>query len=103
MMIDRVGTAATGIAGEGNARQVNNKGDSSRPGNEAVRATLSSDTVSLSSLVERAMQSTATRQEKVEAVRASLQDGSYQIDTNAIATAMLGNQAGWARAGRNES
>lgn len=49
-----------------------------------------SDHVTLSSLSTQAMQSPEVRQDRVDALRQSISSGQYQVDSNAIASAMLG-------------
>jgi negative regulator of flagellin synthesis FlgM len=52
----------------------------------------SSDTVSLSALASRALQSPEIRQEKVDSLRQQIESGQYQIDPKAIADAIVSPQ-----------
>jgi negative regulator of flagellin synthesis FlgM len=55
--------------------------------------TFASDTVRLSSLTAQVRQMPAVRQEKVDALREKVESGSYDIDPQAAAAAMLGKWA----------
>lgn len=48
------------------------------------------DTVSISTLTARALQSPEVRQDKVDSLRQSVSSGEYQVDPSAIAAAMVG-------------
>jgi flagellar biosynthesis anti-sigma factor FlgM len=52
-----------------------------------------SDTVSLSALASRTLQTPEVRQDKVEYLRQQISSGQYQIDAKAIAESMLNHQA----------
>jgi len=93
MIIDPIRSAATGISADTNAKQVKDSNSTNFPEGEGVRATLSSDTASVGSLVARAMQTPAVRQDRVDALRTSIRNGSYPIDAGEIASAMLREQA----------
>ena len=54
-------------------------------GNDAF----ASDTVSLSALASRALQSPEIRQDKVDSLRQQIESGQYQVDPKAIADAMV--------------
>jgi len=51
--------------------------------------TLSQDTVTISSLAARALETPAIRQEQVDSLHEQVMSGQYQIDPNAIAEAIL--------------
>ena len=53
------------------------------------QATLSSDSASISNLTAKAMQSPEVREDRIEALRQAIQNGSYQIDPKKIAEAMV--------------
>ncbi len=55
-------------------------------------ATLNSASSSVASLVTKALQTPEIRQDKVDAVRQSISNGSYQIDPKQIADAMIANK-----------
>jgi negative regulator of flagellin synthesis FlgM len=52
----------------------------------------SSDTVSLSALASRALQSPEIRQDRVDSLRQQIESGQYQIDPKAIADAMVNSE-----------
>ena len=94
MTIDPIGSAAAGVSANRNAKQVTDSNAAYFPASDGVRATLSGDTASVSSLVARAMQTPAVRQQRVEALRLSISNGGYPIDAGEIANSMLREQAG---------
>jgi len=53
--------------------------------------TFSSDSLSLSTLANRALQMPEVRQEKVDSLRQSIASGQYAVDAQSIAGAMLGD------------
>ena len=56
------------------------------------RATLTSDSAAVETLVSTAMHSPAVRQETVENLRQAVSGGQYQLDPATIADAMLADQ-----------
>jgi negative regulator of flagellin synthesis FlgM len=94
MRVDLTNTAASQIAAESSATQVsaNNVSASGSSGAED-RTTLSSDTLSVSSLVSTAMNSPEIRQDKVDSLTQAVSSGTYQLDPGAIAGSMLDEQA----------
>lgn len=52
-------------------------------------ATLSVDSARVNSLVAKALDATAVRQDKVEALRQAIQNGEYKLDAAQIAEAMI--------------
>ena len=93
MMIDPIASAAIGISTDTPAKQVKDSNNAKFSEGDGVRATLSSDTASVGTLVGRAMQTPAVRQDAVIALRTSIRNGSYPIDAGEIASAMLREQA----------
>lgn len=91
MIIDAVGTATNEIAADRNTKQIKD-GGAIFEGKPGVRATLTSDTASVDSLVARAMQAPAIRQSQVDALRLSIRDGNYKVDPGEIADSMLKEQ-----------
>ena len=57
----------------------------------ADRTTLSSNTASVKALTTQAMQTASARQAKVDVLKQSVEDGSYQLDPAKIASAMIHN------------
>jgi len=53
------------------------------------KATLSADSSRVSSLVAKALEAPPTREERVEALRQAVQNGTYQLDAGKIAEAMI--------------
>jgi flagellar biosynthesis anti-sigma factor FlgM len=58
-------------------------------GNEGVTTALSSDVVQLSALEKKANSAAEIRQEKVAALKQSVEEGSYQVSDAALADAIL--------------
>lgn len=52
-------------------------------------ATVVRDTVSLSSLASRALQTPEIRQDKIDSLRQQIKSGDYKLDAHATAAAML--------------
>ncbi len=94
MRIDLTQAAASQIATEANAKQVSaqNAPASGLAGGED-RTTLTSDTQSLSSLVSTAMNSPEIRQDKVDSLKQSVSNGTYQLDPSKIAASMIDEHA----------
>lgn len=59
------------------------------PGIAEDAATLSVDSARVNSLVAKALDATAVRQDKVEALRQAVQNGEYKLDAAQIAEAMI--------------
>jgi negative regulator of flagellin synthesis FlgM len=53
------------------------------------KTSLSGDTLNISSLAAQAMTAPSIRQDKVEALRQSIQNGDYKIDPDQVAQAIL--------------
>lgn len=53
------------------------------------KATLSSDSASVDALTAKALQSSEVRQDKIEALRQAVKNGSYKIEPDKIAEAMI--------------
>jgi flagellar biosynthesis anti-sigma factor FlgM len=87
----RIGWNSTDL--QGVSRQTTDSPSSkAKPGNIVSPEswdTLSEDTVNISSLAARAMESPDVRQEKVDALHEQVGTGRYQLDPAAIAEAML--------------
>ena len=93
MRIDLFNSTASQISSEQTAQQAKaqNAGKSGQPAGED-RATLSSDSTSVGSLVTTALNSPSVRQDKVDALRQAVNSGQYQIDPDKIAAAMIDEQ-----------
>jgi negative regulator of flagellin synthesis FlgM len=94
MRIDLTQAAASQIATEANAKQVSAKNaTASGPVGGEDRTTFTSDTQSLSSLVSTAMNSPEIRQDKVDSLKQSVGNGTYQLDPGKIAASMIDEHA----------
>jgi flagellar biosynthesis anti-sigma factor FlgM len=94
MRIDLLNSASGQISGETKpqhlgAGEVSNLSKAS--GDD--RATLSSDSTTVSSLVSTAMSLPDIRQNKVASLRQAINSGTYELDTGKIAASMLDEQA----------
>jgi negative regulator of flagellin synthesis FlgM len=88
MRIDLNGLSLGGVEREAKTKKPAGQVGSSA--NIEDTASLSSDTVSLASLKAQAMASPEIRQEKVAALRESIQNGTYKVEPDKIAQAILG-------------
>jgi flagellar biosynthesis anti-sigma factor FlgM len=94
MRIDAYNPAASDVASDASlpqsgAQSVTQPGGAS----EQDRATLSSDSASASSLVGIALNSPEVRQDKVDSLTQSIQNGEYDLDPAKIASAMIDDYA----------
>jgi flagellar biosynthesis anti-sigma factor FlgM len=94
MRIDPLNSTASQLASELNSQQVGTQraGQSSPPDAED-RATLTSDSTSLDSLVNTAMNFPQVRQDTVDSLRLSVSSGQYELDPAKIASSMLDEHA----------
>jgi negative regulator of flagellin synthesis FlgM len=94
MRIDLYNSAASQISSEPNSQQVSaqNTANSGQVGTED-RATLTSDSTSVGSLVSTALKSPQVRQDKVDSLRQAVSSGQYQLDPQKIAASMVDEQA----------
>ena len=89
MRIDLFNTAASQLANE-QSSQVNVQ-NAAKSGHSDVEdhATLTSDSVSVSSLVSTALNSPSVRQDKVDSLRQSINGGQYELDPEKIAASIV--------------
>jgi flagellar biosynthesis anti-sigma factor FlgM len=94
MRIDPFNSAASQVSSDANSPQVaaQNAAKSNQSGAED-RATLSSDSASLNSLVGLALNSPAVRQDKVSNLSQSIENGEYELDPAKIASSMIDEYA----------
>ena len=94
MRIDFYNSAASQLSGEPTARQVNS-GDAPSAESTASedRTTFSSGPSSLPALVGSAMSTPEIRQDKVASLQQAISSGSYKLDPEAIAGAMIDEHA----------
>ena len=93
MRIDAFNSTNEIAADQGTQQVGSRSGASARLSGPEDRATLSTESVSLSSLTAKALQNSAVRQDKIDALRQAVSNGSYQIDATAIANSMLDENA----------
>jgi flagellar biosynthesis anti-sigma factor FlgM len=94
MRIDLFNSAASQIASEQSSQQVNaqNAAKTGRSASED-RATLTSDSTSVGSLVSAALSSPEIRQDKVDSLRQAIGSGQYTLDPAQIAASMVDDHA----------
>lgn len=92
MRIDLYNSASSGIASDSASKSsaVSQLQDSS---STEDRTSLSSDSVSVSSLVSAAMSSPEVRSDKVASLQQQVQNGTYQLDPEKIAASMIDEHA----------
>ncbi len=87
MRIDLNGISLNGMEREDKTKKAGAKPTSSP--NVEDKASLSTDTLSLTSLEATALAAPEVRQDKVEALRQAIQNGEYKVDPQKIAHAIL--------------
>jgi flagellar biosynthesis anti-sigma factor FlgM len=92
MRIDLTNSAASQIASESSAQPAGAQGASGSQAPED-RATLTSGSTSVESLVAQAMSSPEVRADKVSSLRQAVSSGSYQLDPAGIAASMIDEHA----------
>jgi flagellar biosynthesis anti-sigma factor FlgM len=90
MRIDSYNSPASQISAEQTSRQVSAQGSSNAnvSGTED-RASLSSGSTSVSSLVSQALQFPEVRQDKVDSLKQSVGNGTYELNPSKIASSIL--------------
>ncbi|QMV17507.1 flagellar biosynthesis anti-sigma factor FlgM [Granulicella sp. 5B5] len=89
MKIDAGGIAASQVQTEWNTSQTNNAGPATIQGVEGDRTTLSSDSSTVKALVIQALATPDVRQDKVQSLRQAVSSGTYQVDPQKLASAMV--------------
>ena len=89
MRIDLNGSAASQIASERAKTESATAKQQSSSAKVNDRATLSFDSVAVSALASKAMQTPEIRQAKVSSLQHAISTGQYKIDPDKIASAML--------------
>jgi flagellar biosynthesis anti-sigma factor FlgM len=92
MRIDLTNSAASQIASEPSAQPAGAQSTSGALAPED-RATLTSGSASVESLVTQAMSSPEVRADKVASLRQAVSSGSYQLDPAGIAASMIDEHA----------
>ena len=96
MRIDAYNLAANDVSTDATSLQVGAGAKNvTQPVNpdDPDRTTLSSDSASANSLVSKALNSPAVRQDKVDSLTQSIENGEYELDPAKIASAMLDEYA----------
>jgi flagellar biosynthesis anti-sigma factor FlgM len=90
MRIDLFNSAASEIASEQSSQQVNApNAPKSGQSDPEDRATLTSDSTSVGSLVSTALSSPELRQDKIDSLRQAIGSGQYDLDPGKIAASMV--------------
>ncbi len=89
MRVNLSGPVAGQIASEKDSKQVSGENRVTNLSISQDRTTLSSDTVAVSSLASKAMETAPIRQEKVDSLRQAVDSGQYKLEPDKIAEAML--------------
>jgi negative regulator of flagellin synthesis FlgM len=94
MRIDLSNSSAGELSSELSTQQVSaqNAAQAGKSGTED-RATLTSDSASVQSLVSAALASPEVRQDKVDSLRLSVSSGQYELDPAKIAASMVDDYA----------
>jgi negative regulator of flagellin synthesis FlgM len=87
MRIDLTNVRFQGLERDDKTRKAGSKAPSTP--NVEDTASLSSDALSISSLETQALNAPPIRQDKVEALRQSIQNGDYKVEADKIAHAIL--------------
>lgn len=94
MRIDLYNSAASELSSEPSSKKVQTQNISSSDASDGgVRTTLSSDSGTVSALVSQAMNSPEIRQSKVQSLQQAVSNGSYQLEPDKIAGAMIDEHA----------
>jgi flagellar biosynthesis anti-sigma factor FlgM len=94
MRIDAYNSAASEVSNDASLTQAGaQKATNSVAAGEPDHATLSSNSASPSSLASIALNSPEVRQDKVDSLAQSIQNGEYELDPAKIASAMLDEYA----------
>jgi flagellar biosynthesis anti-sigma factor FlgM len=91
MKIDVNSLAASQVLVDRGPKQVSNGSLAGTQSSTEDRTTLRTDSQSVQSLTSQAMNSPEIRQDKVDALRQSVDSGQYQIDATKIAGAIIDN------------
>jgi negative regulator of flagellin synthesis FlgM len=94
MRVDLYNSAASEASSELSSPQISTQTSTqSSQVAEEDRATLTSDSTSLDSLVSTALSSPEVRQDTVDSLRQAVSSGQYELDPGKIAASMLDEQA----------
>jgi flagellar biosynthesis anti-sigma factor FlgM len=94
MRIDQLNSTASQLSSELSSQQIGaQKAGQSSLSDVEDRATLTSNSTSVDSLVSTAMSSPEVRQDLVDSLRLSVTSGQYELDPAKIASSMLDEHA----------
>lgn len=89
MKIDLQSAAANLLPANWNTQQVSKSGQTNASNASEDRVTLNSTQATVSTMTAQAMNSPEVRQDKVDALRQAVSNGSYKVDPHKIAGAIL--------------
>jgi negative regulator of flagellin synthesis FlgM len=89
MRIDLTNIQFNGVEREDKTRKAGASAKAPSTPNVEDKASLSVDTLSLSSLQAKALAAPEIRQDKVEALRQAIQNGDYRVEPDKVARAIL--------------
>jgi flagellar biosynthesis anti-sigma factor FlgM len=97
MRIDIFSSTASQIASEQSAAQIGTQVGTQKAGQSVSsstedKATLTSDSTSVGSLVSIALNSPSTRQGLVDSLKQAINNGQYELNPGAIAASMVNEQ-----------
>jgi negative regulator of flagellin synthesis FlgM len=94
MRIDSLNSSAGELSSELSSQQVNAQSTTQTGTSSAEdRATLTSDSTSVNSLVSTALNFPEVRQDKVDSLRLAVSSGQYELDPAKIASSMIDDYA----------
>lgn len=94
MRVDLFNTTASQLSSDLNSKQVTARSAAQSNGASGEdRATLTSDSTSVGSLVSTALNFPAVRQDKVDSLQQAISSGQYVVDPSSIASSMVGESA----------
>jgi negative regulator of flagellin synthesis FlgM len=94
MRVGQYNTAASELSSELNSQQVSAQNAAkSNSAAQEDRATLTSDSTSVGSLVSKALESPEVRQDKVDSLRQAVESGQYKLEPDKIAASIVDNYA----------
>ena len=93
MRINPFSSTAGQIDNEQGAQKIGTRNTSKSAPSSEDRATLTSDSTSIGSLVSTALNFPAVRQDKVDSLRQAVSSGQYQLDPAKIAASMVDETA----------
>jgi flagellar biosynthesis anti-sigma factor FlgM len=93
MRIDLFNSAASQISSQQASQQTSAQKTANSAQVDGDRATLTSDSTSVGSLVSQALSSPAIRQEQVDSLKQAVSNGQYDLNPGKIAASIIDDQA----------